>query len=918
MQSTSSAVVRLHKALSAVLAITVIGALQSSALALSTDQFAVQVSATVQKSPPKITLTWKADSGATGYTVYRKSLGSTSWGTGTNVSTSANTYSDSNVSVGQVYEYRIVKTGSGYTGYGYICSGIEANLIERRGKVILLVDSTYTSSLASELARLQQDLVGDGWQVIRRDVPRSASVTTVKNMIRNDYNSDLGNVKSVYIIGHVAVPYSGNKAFDGHGSEHDGAWAADVFYGEMNGTWTDSSVNNTGQLYSSCANVPGDGKYDQITIPSDVELQVGRVDLTRLTKFSSNDTELTRNYLNKAHRFRHKQMNLPRKGYVVDNFGVFGSESFASNAFRNFPPFTGASNVYKGGSGTFFSTLTSNAHQFAYGCGGGQTSSCSGVGNSSDFATKDPQTNFTMFFGSWFGDWDQTDNFLRSAIASRSYVLTSCWAGRPHWQYHPMGMGETTGYCAKLTQNNNGLYVTGSSPRGIHIALMGDPTLRLHAVTPPSGLTVSSGTLRWNASPDSVAGYHVYKASSAAGPFTRLNSSLITGTSFTDTTGGSGTYMVRAVKVEVCSSGTYMNPSQGIFSTGSGSTPPPPTSGTGTGLAAEYFDNMDLTSLKLTRTDATVNFDWGYGSPSSTIASDTFSARWSGQVEAQKSETYTFYTQSDDGVRLWVNGVQLVNRWIDQGLTEMSGSITLTAGQKYSIKMEYYDNGGNAVAKLLWSSPTTAKSAIPQSQLYPATVAPPPSGTGDGLTGEYFDNWDLTNRKLTRVDPTVNFSWGTGSPASGIASDSFSVRWSGTIKPTTSATYTFYGTADDGLRLWVNNQLLIDRWNAQAMVEWSGSITLQAGQSYPIRVEYIEEGGGASMKLQWSSSSMAKQIVPQAVLYSNSAAAIETAAIRSLDSTESEYGSGVESTTTDGTRSTEAVKPPAPPGVEDF
>ncbi len=141
------------------------------------------------------------------------------------------------------------------------------------------------------------------------------------------------------------------------------------------------------------------------------------------------------------------------------------------------------------------------------------------------------------------------------------------------------------------------------------------------------------------------------------------------------------------------------------------------TSSLGTGLKAEYYDNRDFTNLKLTRTDAAVNFNWGKGSPDSLIGADTFSARWTGQVEAKYNETYTFYTTTDDGVRLWVNGQQIINKFVNQSSTEWSGAIALQAGQKYDIKMEYYENTGNAVAKLSWSSASQTKQIIPESQL---------------------------------------------------------------------------------------------------------------------------------------------------------------------------------------------------------
>ena len=116
------------------------------------------------------------------------------------------------------------------------------------------------------------------------------------------------------------------------------------------------------------------------------------------------------------------------------------------------------------------------------------------------------------------------------------------------------------------------------------------------------------------------------------------------------------------------------------------------TGGTGTGLSATYFNNVDFTGTTVTRTDPTVNFAWGTGSPSSSIGADTFSARWTGQVEAQFTGTYTFYTQSDDGVRLWVNGQQLVNNWTAHPTTENSGAIALTAGQRYDIRLEFFEN----------------------------------------------------------------------------------------------------------------------------------------------------------------------------------------------------------------------------------
>jgi hypothetical protein len=142
------------------------------------------------------------------------------------------------------------------------------------------------------------------------------------------------------------------------------------------------------------------------------------------------------------------------------------------------------------------------------------------------------------------------------------------------------------------------------------------------------------------------------------------------------------------------------------------------------GLTGEYFDNINFTATEMERTDPTVDYDWGNHSPPG-IGPDTFSARWSGQVEAAYSEPYTFYTISDDGVRVWLDGQLIIDNWRDHAPTEnTSREITLVDGQRYDIRMEYYENGGGAVAKLGWNSARQGKHIIPQGQLYPAVVAP--------------------------------------------------------------------------------------------------------------------------------------------------------------------------------------------------
>ncbi|MBY0526603.1 MAG: hypothetical protein K2R98_24620 [Gemmataceae bacterium] len=287
--------------------------------------------------------------------------------------------------------------------------------------------------------------------------------------------------------------------------------------------------------------------------------------------------------------------------------------------------------------------------------------------------------------------------------------------------------------------------------------------------------------------------------------------------------------------------------------------------GTGTGLSARYFNGTSFNTQVTSRVDGTVNFDWGNGSPASGVGVDNFSARWTGQVQAQFSESYTFTTRSDDGVRLWVNGQLLINNWTAHSPTDNSGSIALVAGQKYDIVMEYYEAGYGAVAQLFWASASTPKQLIPTSQLYAASGAV--VGTGTGLSARYFNGTSFNTQVTSRVDGTVNFDWGNGSPATGVGVDNFSARWTGQVQAQFSETYTFTTRSDDGVRLWVNGQLLINNWTAHAPTDNSGSIALVAGQKYDIVMEYYEAGYGAVAQLSWASASTPKQIIPTSQLY---------------------------------------------------
>ncbi len=553
----------------------------------------VEMWATTLLSPPTITVNWLANSTTTSYAVDRKPKNSSTW-TSLAVGLTSNVvqYVDNTISVGTDYEYRVVRSGMtgtfGYLGHGYMSSGIQIPEIASRGKLILMVANTLSASLAVEIKRLQTDIEGDGWEVITNYVSPTLAVTAVKAQIVSTYTADPTNTKAVFLLGHVPVPYSGNLGPDGH-ADHQGAWPADVYYGEMNGSWTDVSVTSTTDSPTRTQNIPGDGKFDQSFIPTAVELQVGRVDLSSMPSFTASELQLLKNYLDKDHDYRKKIFSPIKRAVLDDNFGffntnvspgfIFNGESFASSGFKNFGPLVTPTNVLVA---DYFTTMTGagNSYQWSYGCGGGTYNSAGGIGATSDFSTSNLQGVFTMLFGSYFGDWDVSDNFLRAPLC-QGKTLTNAWAGRPNWMFHHMAMGETIGYSTKLTQNNTTTYYPSPYPSGyglfnvITIALMGDPTLRNDVVAPVSNVVATrignNCNISWSATTETaIAGYNIYMKNDTNKVYVKINPSPIAGTTYTDLCmlyPGTYTYMVRALKLENTPSGTYYNLSEGIADT---------------------------------------------------------------------------------------------------------------------------------------------------------------------------------------------------------------------------------------------------------------------------------------------------------------------------------------------------------------
>ena len=242
----------------------------------------------------------------------------------------------------------------------------------------------------------------------------------------------------------------------------------------------------------------------------------------------------------------------------------------------------------------------------------------------------------------------------------------------------------------------------------------------------------------------------------------------------------------------------------------------------------EFFSNTTLSGSPIhTRADSAVNFDWGSGAPAAGVPADDFSARFT-RTEWFDSGTYRFYARSDDGFRLWVGAMLVIDSWQDQQGGWLTRDVYLVSGT-YQVKAEYYENAGAAYVQLNWER----------------------IGGGQGWQAEYFTNPSLSGTPaVRRTDTAIDFAWGAGSPAATIPADQFSARWTQTLG-FTAGTYRFFTSTDDGVRLWVDNVLLVDKWILQGLPNThTGDRYLTEGL-HTIKVEYFESGGQAHAHVWW-------------------------------------------------------------------
>jgi hypothetical protein len=279
------------------------------------------------------------------------------------------------------------------------------------------------------------------------------------------------------------------------------------------------------------------------------------------------------------------------------------------------------------------------------------------------------------------------------------------------------------------------------------------------------------------------------------------------------------------------------------------------------GWLAEYYPNHDLAGPPvLTRYEPAIDYVWGTGSPTPAVPVDGFSVRWTRQMGFDAG-TYSFCLTVDDGTRFWVDGQLLIDQWRVTGTpVTYCATPALTSGF-HTLQMAYFEDTGNAVAKLAISGPLPNVPA-------PGPPVPWPPSPADAWIGEYYDDMFLgastspaKQPVMVRMDPQINFNWDNEAPSVGLRREEFSVRWTRDVN-LPPGNYNFCATVDDGVRVWVDSELIMDEWREQSVRTFCSTRYMSAGH-HTLQVAYLQKRGGAVISFSYSTGSVAPPPVPQ-------------------------------------------------------
>jgi hypothetical protein len=260
----------------------------------------------------------------------------------------------------------------------------------------------------------------------------------------------------------------------------------------------------------------------------------------------------------------------------------------------------------------------------------------------------------------------------------------------------------------------------------------------------------------------------------------------------------------------------------------------------------EYFNNQTLSaSPTMVRDDSApstdflnLNFDSGSPHQHCAPAVDNFSARWTRTVNFAAG-IYRFTATVDNGVRLYIDGQLQIDQWANLPPNTYTTDVELSAAP-HQIKLEFVEYNGNASASLSWADVTNCVAIVPAGR----------------WKGEYYNNTTLAGSSAMVRDDGVdalNFNFGDGGPGGncGLGVDNFSARWTRTANFAAS-TYRFSVTADDGVRLYVDGNLKIDKWFSQGATTYTADVTFSSASSHQVKLEYFEGGGPGIALLSWA------------------------------------------------------------------
>jgi hypothetical protein len=301
------------------------------------------------------------------------------------------------------------------------------------------------------------------------------------------------------------------------------------------------------------------------------------------------------------------------------------------------------------------------------------------------------------------------------------------------------------------------------------------------------------------------------------------------------------------------------------------------------GLLGEYYDDATLendSALRMRRIDSNIAFNFGYEPPVSVMEPESFSIRWTGYIRPLVTGNYTFKTYSDDGVRLTVNGTKLIDNW---GLLNLEYSIAenpvyLEAGSLYPILVEYQQLPLYAAMFLFWESENTPMTIIPETnfiieEIYENYITPqyynlvPKQGIG--FNNVFYEMDNLGNIDYSTKYETIDqifYSWFQGAPGT-ITSDAFYGKMDGYLEAKFTENLTLHFLVDDGLRVRINDDLVIDQWNWNNQVIYSYTFPVTIGEKYRVSIEYADFGLGASIWMLWESNSLGYELVPKSAMY---------------------------------------------------